>query len=453
MVIEKGRQFGALFDLGNREMRLPLHRFYQGLLESQWWSVDKLQALQRRHLTSLLVHARASSPYYRYRLDAVFRPNGAILWDKWSEIPIVKRADLSNNFNTMLSRAPVKVHGPFKDLSTSGSTGDPVTVRVTSWMGDMVAACNWRAQKWHDVDWSRTLVNRVSSDAPGMREGDVTGPWGPPWDKVAARGNAVFLPKTSGFADVLDAIGRHRDCYAVAGSNFVLELVALNKPQRFRVKGFLVKGEAVSAHHREAAASSFGASLLELYSSKECGPIAHPCPLNPQVFHINDEALLLEIVDERGQPCRPGVAGRVVLTPFAATALPLIRYDQGDIAIAGQSCSCGRGLSVIQGILGRQYDAYMHPDGRRLLPIIQLGALRPLISAKRWQVAQVGPNRYVVRLPPGVAYNEGGFAEFAAKAKEVLFGDGEITFERDFVFSADMAGKFKEYVNEWATKE
>jgi hypothetical protein len=78
-----------------------------------------------------------------------------------------------------------------------------------------------------------------------------------------------------------------------------------------------------------------------------------------------------------------------------------------------------------------------------------LGALRSIIGAKRWQVAQVGAKSYVVRLPPNVSYHEDKFDEFAAKAKAALFGDGEITFERDCELAANSVGKFKEYVNEW----
>jgi phenylacetate-CoA ligase len=319
-------------------MRAPPRPFYEGLLESQWWSADKLKALQRRHLTSLLSHARASSPFYRYRLNRVFRPNGSIDWDQWSQIPIVSRADLSNNFDTMLSRTPVKAHGPFRDLTTSGSTGDPVTIRTTGWTAEMVAACNWRAQKWHDIDWSRPLLNFVSVDAPSLQAGDRTGPWGPPWDNVAANGAAVFLPKTTTVTEMFEAIRRQKNGYAAIPSPWVFQLCALNGASGSQAKGFLLRGGAVSREDRESAAMSFGSMLLELYSSKEAGPIAHPCPVNDGVLHVNDEAILLEIVDDAGQACAVGAAGRVVVTPLTSTALPLIRYDQGDVAIKGNNC-------------------------------------------------------------------------------------------------------------------
>jgi len=432
-------------------MRAPLRSFYEGLLQSQWWSADKLQAMQRRHLVSLLTHARATTPFYRFRLSIAFDRSGAIDWRRWSEIPIVTRSDLSRNFNTLLSRAPVRAHGPFGDQWSSGSTGDPVTVRTTGWMADMVAACNWRSHGWHGIDWSQTLLNRVYVAVPGRTAGETTGPWGPPWDQRANRGTAIFLPKNTSVEQLLEWIARYQDGYVAIAASWPFELSIKNDrlASPLKLKGFLVRGGATDSYSRAAVCSSFGASTLELYSTKEAGPIAHPCPVNPAAFHVNDEAVLVEVVDDEGRPCQAGVAGRVVVTPFASTAMPLVRYDQGDIAVAGEQCSCGRGLSVIQRIVGRAYDAFRHPDGRVVFGGVPLGELRSIIRAKRWQVAQVGPTQYTVRLGASPEPDRGAMPNFLARAREVLFGDAEITVEHDCQLSANENGKFKEYVNEW----
>lgn len=76
------------------------------------------------------------------------------------------------------------------------------------------------------------------------------------------------------------------------------------------------------------------------------------CPFG-HGYHVNAEAVLLEVVDANGLPVPPGEPGRAVITPFASTALPLIRYDQGDIVIAGTTCECGRALPHLEAISGR----------------------------------------------------------------------------------------------------
>lgn len=436
---------------GRSGMRTPLRRLYESLLESEWWPADRLAGLQRRQLVSLLSHARTSSPFYRYRLNAVMRPDGSIDWGRWSRLPIVTRSELSHSFSAMLTRSPVRAHGPFADMTTSGSTGDPVKVRSTGWMSDLVAACNWRSQHRHGLDWSSTLLNRVAVEVPGLKAGDPTGPWGPPWDRVAARGQTIFLPRDGTIGDHYQAIRSYRPDFATVGAVFLSDLASMNDAQPIPVElgGFLARGSAVTTARRQAAKASFGAEVLELYSSKEAGPIAHPCPLDPAVLHVNDEALLLEVVDEAGFPSPPGTLGRVVITPFASTALPLIRYDQGDLAVAGPSCACGRGLSTLRQVAGRTYDLFRHPDGRVMSALQPLDGLRAIIGARRWQVAQVGPRSYQVRLPKRSDYQQERFAEFLEKARAALFGDATIEIVLDCEAATNQFDKFKEMVNEW----
>ena len=107
--------------------------------ESQWWPIERLTAWQRSNLASLLNHARSTVPFYRFRLNKAFRPSGAIDWDRWHEIPILTRAELSGQFQSLLSRSPIPQHGPVADVGSSGSTGHPVTVRTTRWLNDMSA--------------------------------------------------------------------------------------------------------------------------------------------------------------------------------------------------------------------------------------------------------------------------------------------------------------------------
>ena len=52
---------------------LDVRDFYELLDQSQWWSSDKIVAWQRQQLHVLLNHARATTPYYKFRLNAALR--------------------------------------------------------------------------------------------------------------------------------------------------------------------------------------------------------------------------------------------------------------------------------------------------------------------------------------------------------------------------------------------
>ncbi len=95
--------------------------------------------------------------------------------------------------------------------------------------------------------------------------------------------------------------------------------------------------------------------------------IALQCPEHPH-YHVQSESLLVEILDDQGQPCRSGESGRVVVTDLHNFAMPLIRYDIDDYAVLGGPCSCGRGLPVIKSVLGRVRNMLTLPSGEKLWP-------------------------------------------------------------------------------------
>jgi hypothetical protein len=74
--------------------------------------------------------------------------------------------------------------------------------------------------------------------------------------------------------------------------------------------------------------------------------------------HVAAENALVEIVDEQGRDVAPGGRGRVIVTGLNNYAMPFIRYQLGDIALAGTApCGCGRALPVITRVEGRTRNA------------------------------------------------------------------------------------------------
>jgi phenylacetate-CoA ligase len=214
-----------------------------------------------------------------------------------------------------------------------------------------------------------------------------------------------------------------------------------------RMEAIFAYGEAVGEGDRDAAMRGLGARIIELYSSKEAGSVAHQCPTGAGL-HINAEGVLVEIVNDDDTPTPAGGVGRVIVTPFSSTAQPLIRYDQGDRAVMGQGCSCGRYLPVLDSIAGRTTAIFTHPDGRTNIRMLPHG-LKKLLGAGQLQLAQVGPNDYEVRFVPmdwGRANDEAGFLK---AFHELYFSDSTVRFVPVAEIPLTAAGKFIEYVNEW----
>jgi phenylacetate-CoA ligase len=424
-------------------------QFYEMLMDSQWWSAHQLRDYQRSQLSQLMRHAKASVPFYEHRLDAVLMPNGDINWDRWSEIPIIKRADMISQREAMQAHELPPGHGPTGMVSTSGSTGVPVTVTVGALASLANNGARWRAQRWNDLDWSRDMVTRLGDDTPPLVPpyGQPTGPWGPPW--VEALGNRWLLNVHLPSERVLAFIRDNHCAYLNTGPKtaYLYAYDAERLSISVHIDTILTQGAAASAEDRAMCKRSFGASIMEHYSAKEGGQMAHPCEIG--ALHINAEICLIEILDAEDRPAAPGETGRVVVTPFFNTAQPLIRYEQGDLATVGSACPCGRHLPTIRSLEGRDIPLFSHPDGR-LFNALLTDAARTALDCTIWQVAQVGPMEFEVRYIPKSWHRRGDEEEFRRLFRQRYYEDAVIQLRRVGEIPLTRAGKFIEYKNEFA---
>ncbi|WP_156384607.1 phenylacetate--CoA ligase family protein [Devosia sp. Root413D1] len=427
------------------------HEFYDMLMESQYWLPETMLDYQRSQLAQLLRHARANVPFYEKRLDPVFTATGDIDWGRWEEIPIVTRHDMSAHRAAMLALEVPLGHGQSSTVASSGSTGEPVQITSNRLTFLTSNANRWRAQRWHDLDWSAAYTARIGSDARSVYPHGLTrGRWGPSWDAAAQLGQAFELHSDATMRENLEFIRRTGSRYYSTGPKtlHVLALEAERLGLELKLHYVLAQGGHMDDEDKAACRRVFGARSLELYSSKEGGPIAYPCD-HGTGMHVNSESVLVEIVDEAGHAVAPGASGRVIITPFVSTAQPLIRYEQGDIARFGPPCTCGRHLPVLAAIEGRSIAIFSHPDGRQIATMLGSGA-RTALNCSFWQIAQVGPLQFEVRYVP----RDGSVVADEASARSAFhaafFPDAEVRFVPVREIPLTAAGKYIEYINEWA---
>jgi phenylacetate-CoA ligase len=158
-------------------------------------------------------------------------------------------------------------------------------------------------------------------------------------------------------------------------------------------------GEALDAGVREACEKSWKVKVVDAYSSQELGLIAAQCPDHPkQHYHVVAENVLLEVLNERGEPARPGEVGRMVLTDLHNFATPLIRYEIGDLAEMGSPCPCGRGLPMIARVLGRTRNMLVLPSGEQMCPRFTYEEFLFKLPIRQFQVIQENLETLAVRL-------------------------------------------------------
>jgi phenylacetate-CoA ligase len=369
-------------------------QIFDMLMESQYWPPEQMLAFQRDQLAQLLRHAKATVPFYKTRLDVVFRKNGDIDWNRWNEIPIVTQADLRDRHDEMLTRALPPGHGPTYEDGTSGSSGVPIGMTQNYLFGWASVAATYRAYNWHGFDYSQNFLDLQETTDPELEwpEAKSTASWGPAWELKRTVGRKFKMSRATPERNIIEFIRRNKIRYVSSWSKTIqaICLAAENSGQDLKLDSVITRGTAVFGDERADITRIAGAQILEQYSSTEAFNMASCCAVKKNL-HINDEVMLLEIIDDQGLPCAAGRPGRVVVTPFFRTAQPLIRYEQGDIAVRGLPCSCGITLPTLEQISGRLLDMFCLPEGRKTLPALPVMAFTARFGAKTWQLVQVAP--------------------------------------------------------------
>ena len=83
------------------------------------------------------------------------------------------------------------------------------------------------------------------------------------------------------------------------------------------------------------------------YALPAFGVVAKQCPRfrGRHAYHVFDESLILEIVNEDGVKVSDGVRGRIVVTYFDNRYMPFVRYDTGERgSYASHKCLCNKKL-------------------------------------------------------------------------------------------------------------
>lgn len=376
----------------------PQHKLLQTQVSKlqalQTASVADLQAYQNQALSDLFNHACRYSPFWRDRVGKAAYQIAQQAGHEWSQpaqparitpanvqqllhaMPTLTRENLQQNFDAMRARPPEMAPERIITASTSGSTGSPVRVEKDDPVyGLFYAATSWLESQWHQRDPRKKIAVTLMNTAQGTRES-----WGGAFEVMGYRGASVSRGLLRGdVADHLDWLLAEQPAYLKCTAAVAAELaeLALQRGDSLRLEQILSLSERVGTHQRAICQRAFGASIADRYSCEEVGWLAIQCP-SQRNLHVTSGTVLLEILDDNNQPCAAGVPGRVVVTSLHSFAMPLIRYELGDLAEWGSPCACGVSLPVIGALRGRIRRRVRFADGStRVMPFLgdELGAL------------------------------------------------------------------------------
>ena len=404
--------FSTLFDLERTE-RLP---------------PDALARLQAVQLDRLLRHASAQVPFYADRLKAAgYRAGKTAAAEIWPAIPILTRSDIQEAGDRLRAKSFPKSHGAVQERSTSGSTSRPVRIATTQYTSFLWTCANMRDRLWHDIDLGGTLVLLTDGARKMGRQPFVElGSWSLEAASLRRAGKQFKVNPSLQIGDLVRTIRKIHPAYIQTRPsqlNLLIKQCETSGERFAGLRAIFCLSEIVTDTLRQACRDILGAPIIDCYSCAEMGYLALQCP-EAGHLHVQSEMVHVEILRADGQPCASGETGRVVATSLHNYAMPLIRYEIGDEAEVGAACACGRGLPVIQKVLGRTQDYLKLRSGQLVRADTHHYAIARIAPIIEFQIVQRSLERLEIRLVARRPLDEG--RDRAAQSHPCAAGRGDV---------------------------
>ena len=430
-----------LFPLHERLKRHDSVALRRQMEEVQWWSADRLAALQLQRLRDLLQDVAVNVPYYRDLFAQTGLDPASIQGiSDLQRLPFLTKSVIRANTDALK-------HADAQGLSrfnTGGSSGEPLIFFIGIKRVSHDVAAKWRATRWWDVDigdpeivvwgspielgkqdrikhWRDKLLRTHLLPAFEMSESKL--------DEFIATIRAVKPSMLFGYPSALTHIAKHAQKRGVVMNDLGIKVA-------------FVTSERLYDDQRTTLSQVFGCKVANGYGGRDAGFIAHECPAGG--MHLTADDIVVEIVNEEGQVQPAGVAGEIVVTHLSTNDFPFIRYRTGDIGVLGSTpCSCGRGLPLLQDIQGRSTDFVVAADGTVMHGLSLIYILRDLPGVKAFKVIQ--ESRALTRV---LLVTENGFPPNASQQiingfKRRLGQDVSVVVELVDNISAEKSGKFR----------
>jgi phenylacetate-CoA ligase len=282
-------------------------------------------------------------------------------------IPTLSKTQARANATSMQVWVPGSDRSQYQVHSTSGTTGQPMQVRkyIPYYVVRHYAA-RLLDSVWQKRDLATPMVF-LSTQRQAERHSKV----GEPFSYLGETGPYEIknIAKQTP-SEILETLVQSK-APQVSLNGFVLGLLLSEKKAspaiKVRVSEFMTFADQISQTTRDQAKDLFGAKVTDRYSCEEFGFLALQCPALEHL-HTLPFTNLIEIVDEQGAPCPPGVPGRVLVTSLSNLATPMFRYELGDYAQWGEPCSAGISFPVLEPVITRVRESLVDEDGVAFRP-------------------------------------------------------------------------------------
>ena len=391
------------------------------LNKSQWLPQEDIRSIQWKELQKLLVHSEKECPYWQDAFHKLgLKAKDIESYEQFQSLPLTTKPIIREHYDKLIARS---YRGKTWQKSTGGSTGTPLHFEYTPESDQWRQAVTRRGYSWAGVAggvkqvhiWGVSLqkesllqkfkqnlhhkilrqkyLNSFNCDQETMLR----------WQAEIEN----FQPKV--------IVGYTNPLYTFA--KFVNNQPT---PPHIHPNSIITAAENLFDYQREEIEKAFGAPVFHSYGSREFMLIAMECEKH-EGLHISAENLFVEILRDDGTPASPGEEGRVVITDLHNYGMPFIRYEIGDLAVwSTKTCSCGRGLPMLEKISGRVLDIIRTPNGKSVPGEFFPHLMKDFKGIEQFQIIQEKLDKLTVKLVTENGMNEEMLGEIKKHISEIM---------------------------------
>ncbi|MFZ5987263.1 MAG: phenylacetate--CoA ligase family protein [Bacillota bacterium] len=412
-------------------------RLLDELSTSQYYTMEKLEAVQNYKLGKIIKHCYESVPYYTDLFNSLkLKPQDIKTKEDLKKLPLMDKATIRENFDKLLSKKRNKVLCSCE--TSSGTTGilskivrDITCVRYES------AALKRFWQSAGDMG-SKRVVLRGGIVVPGdIKE--------PPFWEYNRLNNELVMSSFHLFYEnskhYVNEIVNYRPevVYAYPSTAYLAARFFADEGIKLKLKAVFTSSETLSDYQRELIQEVFDCRVYDWYGQSERVSAIGQCEMG--TYHIIEDYSITEII-----PSQEG--NEIVGTHLYNYAMPLIRYRTCDIVeLSDKKCSCGRHFRVVDRVLGRKSSYIMTLDGKKVSATLLGYFIKYVDSINEIQFVQEKKGEVVINITTNSKFEESDREKIINITKEHMGKEMNVELNILDIIPRGSNGKYTSVIN------
>lgn len=341
-----------------------------------YYNKQNTAKLQQKLLNNLLNYAVTHTTYYKKYTPGLL-----------NSFPVINKSDILVNMDNLFSVEYKDKKETLKIMTTSGSSGTPFRIylnkdKIDRNKADLLFFYKFGNYNVGDRMYYLRIWNKFNRKSKkelfleNFRMLDSS--------NVDSEGAQGFLNTMTNDKNQKVILGY--------GSSFtaLMECLPIDKKINWKIKAIFSGSEELPNQIKTRMQQVFNCPIMSRYSNQENGILAQQPPTGENYFELNISSYYIEFLKiDSDEPAEENEEARIVVTDLFNKAVPMIRYDTGDLGVYNYIEDKVRGKRrVLVNISGRKADFLYSNQKKRLSPYTVINLMWKYTDIKQFQLIQ-----------------------------------------------------------------